>query len=129
MAEYAVKRRLKVPERDLTAGLEPMLLHAHISEDLARREFGVDDEDVLSAVRKHTLGDVRMSALDKVVYVADACSADRVHQGAAATRALAFDDLDAAFEQCLADKLSHALERRAWLHPLTIELWNSRAAR
>jgi predicted HD superfamily hydrolase involved in NAD metabolism len=129
MAEYARKRRLKVPERDLTAALEPMLLHAHISEDLARREFGVEDEAVLSAIRKHTLGDLKMSALDKLVYVADACSADRTHPGAAETRALAFDDLDGAFERCLADKLEHALKRRAWLHPLTIALWNSLAAR
>ena len=129
MAEYARKRRLKIPERDLTAGLEPMLLHAHISEDLARKEFGVSDAEVLSAIRKHTLGDRKMSTLDKVVYVADACSADRRHPGAAKTRALAFDDLDAAFEQCLADKLTHALARRAWLHPLTIELWNILAAR
>jgi nicotinate-nucleotide adenylyltransferase len=129
MAEYARKRRLKIPERDLTAALEPMLLHAHISEDLARREFGVADEEVLSAIRKHTLGDRRMSRLDKIVYVADACSADRRHHGVAKTRALAFDDLDAAFELCLAEKLAHALARRAWLHPLTIELWNSLAAR
>ncbi|HEX4048290.1 MAG TPA: bis(5'-nucleosyl)-tetraphosphatase (symmetrical) YqeK, partial [Elusimicrobiota bacterium] len=128
MAEYALKRRLKIPERGLTAALEPMLLHAHISEDLARREFGVEDEEVLSAIRKHTLGDPRMSALDKVVYVADACSADRTHAGAAKTRALAFEDLDAAFERCLADKLAHALARRGWLHPVTVELWNIIAA-
>ena len=129
MAEYARKRRLKVPERDLTAALEPLLLHAHISEDLARREFGVADETVLSAIRKHTLADRIMSTLDKVVYVADACSSDRRHPGVARTRALAFDDLDAAFERCLADKLSFAIARRAWLHPLTLELWNILAAR
>ncbi len=129
MAEYALKRRLKIPERNLTAALEPMLLHAHISEDLARREFGVLDGDVLSAIRKHTLGDRRMSRLDKIVYVADACSADRRHHGVGETRALAFGDLDAAFERCLAEKLAHAIARRAWLHPLTIELWNILAAR
>jgi predicted HD superfamily hydrolase involved in NAD metabolism len=129
MAEYVREKRLNVPERGLTAALEPMLLHAYISEDLARKEFSVDDEDVLSAIRKHTLGDVHMSRLDRLVYVADACSADRTHPGAAATRALAFADLDAAFERCLADKLAHALARRAWLHPLTLSLWNSLAAR
>lgn len=129
MAEYARAKRLAVPRRELTAALEPTLLHAYISEDLARKEFSVDDKDVLSAIRKHTLGDVRMSRLDRLVYVADACSADRAHAGAAATRALAFMDLDAAFERCLADKLTHALARRAWLHPLTLELWNSLAAR
>ncbi|MBI3564832.1 MAG: bis(5'-nucleosyl)-tetraphosphatase (symmetrical) YqeK [Elusimicrobia bacterium] len=129
LAEEVRRRRLKVPHGALTAALEPMLLHAHVSEDLARREFGVTDPAVLSAVRKHTLGDPEMSRLDKVLYVADACSADRGHPGADETRALAFSDLDAAFERCLADKLAHALARRAWLHPLTIELWNSLAAR
>lgn len=129
MADYARRRRLKVPDGEATAALEPMLLHAHISEDVAREEFDVTDAEVLSAIRKHTLGDVRMSALDKVVYVADACSADRSHPGVERTRALAFSDLDAAFASCLADKLIHALSRGAWLHPLTIKLWNSRAAR
>lgn len=129
LSEEVRRRRLKVPHGALTAALEPMLLHAHVSEDLARREFGVDDPAVLSAVRKHTLGDAEMSLLDKVLYVADACSADRDHPGVDETRALAFSDLDAAFERCLADKLAHALARRAWLHPLTIGLWNSLAAR
>jgi nicotinate-nucleotide adenylyltransferase len=129
MAAYARKNRLRVPEREATAALEPMLLHAYISEDLARKEFGVEDADALSAIRKHTLGDLKMSLLDKVVYVADACSADRDHPGVEETRALAFDDLDAAFVRCLADKLSHALSRGAWIHPLSVKLWNSLAAR
>jgi len=84
---------------------------------------------VLSAIRKHTLGDVRMSRLDRLLYVADACSADRSHPGAAETRALAFSDLEEAFARCLSEKLAHALARRAWLHPTTIGLWNSLAAR
>jgi nicotinate-nucleotide adenylyltransferase len=129
MADYVLKRHVRVPERGLTAALEPMLLHAFISEDLAKLEFQVTDGEILSAIQKHTLGDLDMSTLDKVVYVADACSADRDHPGVEKTRALAFDDLDAAFEQCLADKLTHAVARRAWLHPLTLDLWNRLAAR
>jgi predicted HD superfamily hydrolase involved in NAD metabolism len=128
MAEYVRQNRLKIPHRDLTAALEPMLLHAYISEDLAVKEFGIRDEDILSAIRKHTLGDPAMSPLDRLIYVADACSADRNHPGVEKTRARAFSDLDGAFTQCLADKLTHAISRRAWLHPLTIELWNCLAA-
>ncbi|MDE2511118.1 MAG: bis(5'-nucleosyl)-tetraphosphatase (symmetrical) YqeK [Elusimicrobia bacterium] len=129
MADYARKNRLNIPQREKTAALAPMLLHANISEDLAKKEFNVNDGAVLSAIRRHTLGDKTMTVLDKVVYVADACSADRTHAGVEKTRALAFDDLDAAFRRCLTDKLAHALERGAWLHPLTLELWNSLAAR
>lgn len=129
LAAYARRRRLKVPALAATARLEPMLLHAHASEDLAKREFGVSDPAVLSAIRRHTLGAPGMSLLDKVVFVADACSADRSHPGVERTRALAFEDLDAAFAACLAEKLNHALSRGAWLHPLSLRLWNSLAAR
>jgi predicted HD superfamily hydrolase involved in NAD metabolism len=129
MARYALRRRLRAPLLRRTAELEPLLLHAYVSEDLARREFGVSDEAVLSAVRKHTLGDARMSLLDRVLYTADACSADRVHPGTEGRRALAFADLDAAFSLCVADKLVDAVKRGAWLHPVTIALWNRLAAR
>lgn len=127
LARYARQRRLAVPERAIILDLAPMLLHAYVSADLARREFGVTDPEILNAVRRHTLGDRRLGLLDKILYVADACAIDRTHATSAATRALAFDDLDAALKRCIADKLLHAVSRDAWLHPLTVRLWNSLA--
>lgn len=129
LAEYVRKRRLKVPGRALTTGLDPLLLHAHVSEDLARREFEVSDHEVLSAIRKHTLGDSEMGQLDKIVYVADACEPGRRRDGLEEVRRLAFADLEAALARCVAEKLADALLRGAWLHPLTISLWNRLAAR
>lgn len=128
LAAYARRRRLQVPEREHILRSDPMLLHAYASEDLATTEFGVTDRETLDAIRRHTLGDARMTLLDKVLYVADACSADRTHPGVVKTRALAYADLDAALRVCVAEKLRHALSREAWLHPLTISLWNSLAS-
>lgn len=125
MAEYARKKRLPMPSAKGAERHAPLLFHAHISSDLARREFGVEDPEVLSAVRKHTLGDRRMSRLDRVLYVADACSEDRDYPGAAALRRAAFQDLDAAFRRCVSSKIAHALSRGGWLHPTTVSLWNS----
>ena len=127
LARYARQRRLAVPERAIILDLAPMLLHAYVSADLARREFGVTDPEILNAVRHHTLGSRRLGLLDRILYVADACAIDRTHATSAATRALAFDDLDAALKRCVADKLLHAVSRDAWLHPLTVRLWNSLA--
>ena len=129
LAAYARRRRLKVPELKKIIALDPLLLHANVSSDIARREFGVDDPEVLGAVRRHTLGDRRLSLLESVLYTADACSADRAHAGAAETRALAFSDIEAALKRCVREKLAHALTRGAWLHPLTVSLWNSLSAR
>ncbi|MBI2386075.1 MAG: bis(5'-nucleosyl)-tetraphosphatase (symmetrical) YqeK [Elusimicrobia bacterium] len=127
LARYARQRRLAVPERAIILDLAPMLLHAYVSADLARREFGVTDPETLNAIRRHTLGDRRLGLLDKILYVADACAIDRTHATSAATRSLAFDDLDAALKRCIAEKIAHAVSREAWLHPLTVDLWNSLA--
>lgn len=129
LARYARQRRLAVPERALILDLDPMLLHAYVSADLAKREFGVRDPEVLNAIRTHTLGAARLSLLDRILYVADACALDRTHETSAATRDLAFVDLDAALKRCVSDKLIHAVSREAWLHPLTVHLWNSLARR
>lgn len=129
VARYVKAHRVEVPREERVLALEPMLAHAYVSADLAKKEFAVDDEEVLEAVRRHTLGAARMSPLDKVLYVADACSADRSHPGVAKTRALAFKDLDAALKRCVKEKLAHARARGAWIHPLTLRLWNSLARR
>lgn len=125
MGAYARSRRLPVPSLEETARRAPLLIHSYISADLARLRFGVTDEAVLEAVRRHTLGGPRMTLLDKVLYAADAASEDRDYPGAAALRRLAFADLDKAFRRCLAMKISHALSEGRWLHPATVSLWNS----
>lgn len=128
MAAEARTRRLNVPLLSETARRHPLLLHAYLSEDIARRRFGVSDPEVLSAVRKHTLGAPTMTPLDRLMYVADACSADRDYPGVEGFRRLAYQDLDEAFRACVSSKLGHALSSGGWLHPVTVELWNSLAS-
>ncbi|MBI4376932.1 MAG: bis(5'-nucleosyl)-tetraphosphatase (symmetrical) YqeK [Elusimicrobia bacterium] len=125
MPGYARKHRLPVPELDRVAELAPLLCHAYISESLAQREFGIRDRGVLSAIRKHTLGGLRMSELDRVLYIADSVSEDRDYPEAAPIRKLAFQDARAAFKACVRQKIAHALSSQSWLHPLTVRLWNS----
>ncbi len=47
------------------------ILHAPAGAALAAKIFGVDDEEVLSAIRWHTLGQVEMSQLEKIIFLAD----------------------------------------------------------
>lgn len=46
-------------------------LHAPVSAYFAREEFGVCDEEILSAIRWHTLGRVGMSDFEKIIFLAD----------------------------------------------------------
>ncbi|HAR64004.1 MAG: HD domain-containing protein [Candidatus Margulisiibacteriota bacterium] len=49
----------------------PVLLHAFVSSIIAEEEYSIIDDDILSAIRKHTTGDADMSELDKIIYIAD----------------------------------------------------------
>ena len=70
-----------------------------------------------------------MSALDTLLYVADACSADRTFPGARKIHAAARRNLDRAFELALRIKIDSATARGSWLHPLSLALLRRRAGR
>jgi predicted HD superfamily hydrolase involved in NAD metabolism len=117
MAAYARERRLKVPQRRRVEEKAPLLLHAHVGADLARRRLGVEDPEILRAIERHTLGHPDMSGLDEVLYVADACSEDRSYPGAARLRALARKDLKQALLAAAENKLQWVRKSGEWLHP------------
>ena len=51
--------------------INPKTWHAPASAYIARTEFGIVDEEILSAIRWHTLGRVGMSDFEKIIYLAD----------------------------------------------------------
>ena len=38
---------------------------------VAKDEYGIEDEDILNAIRFHTVGRPNMSLLEKIIYIAD----------------------------------------------------------
>lgn len=98
----------------------PVVLHAPLSAELARERFGVDDPDVLSAIRKHTLADAVMGPLDKVVYLADGLEPGRDFTDRAALAALALRDLDAAMRAAIASSVAYLRARGLAVAPRTL---------
>jgi nicotinate-nucleotide adenylyltransferase len=124
-ADLVRRRRIPVPHKEFIrrAG-RPSLFHAYVSADMARRDFGVKDPAVLSAIRAHTLGAANMSRLARLLYVADFSSTDRKYSEATAVRRLARKDLDRAFAEALRRKLRWASRDGKAVHPVTVRLWN-----
>ncbi len=98
----------------------PVVLHARLGAELARDEFGVTDEAILSAIRKHTLAAATMSPLDEILYLADGLEPGRDHAGRADILALAFDDLAAAMAAHLTESLNYQRERDLTPAPQTL---------
>lgn len=57
--------------------IEPVLLHGPIAADLMRNRFGITDDDVIAAVRDHTLGLDEMSLIAKIILIADKVEANK----------------------------------------------------
>jgi predicted HD superfamily hydrolase involved in NAD metabolism len=103
----------------------PALLHAPAGAWIAREQLGVTDAAVLSAICWHTVPRPDMSALDKVVSVADLIEPTRSYPGVDRLRLAAERDLDEAFMLGLERVMIHVLERGYLLHPTTVTVYNS----
>ena len=49
----------------------PKTLHAPVGKIVAQRDYGIDDEEILSAIRFHTVAHKNMTKLEMIVFLAD----------------------------------------------------------
>jgi len=98
----------------------PIVLHARLGAELARERFGVKDEGVLSAIRKHTVAAPEMSQLDEVLYLADGLEPGRTFAARMALERLAFEDLPAAMLATLETSNAYLEERGLEIAPQTL---------
>lgn len=103
----------------------PFLLHAKLGAYYAKMIYGIEDNDILHAIKVHTTGEPEMNLLDKIIYIADYIEPNR-EQAPNLTfiRKLAFEDLDKAMEKILSDTLQYLTEKGGEIDPLTQETYH-----
>lgn len=74
------------------------LAHGKIAAIIMKRDYGIEDEDIINAVSYHTTGRPGMTLLEKIIYIADAIEPNRNYPGVELLREAAERDLD---EACL----------------------------
>ena len=86
----------------------PYLLHSKLGAYLAKEKYGVEDEEILSAIRWHTTGRPNMTMLEKIIFTADYIEPARFKaENLEHIRWLAFHDLNQAVYQILEDTLHY----------------------
>ena len=94
MARVAREHQLVEDAGMLSSGA---MLHGPVGAWLAQQRFGIRDEEVLSAIRSHTIGRPGMTGLELCIFVADATEENREeYPGLSQLRALAPVSLPAA---------------------------------
>lgn len=98
--------------------------HGVVGADFVQRELGIDDEEILNAIRLHTTGAAQMTLLDKIIYVADYIEPGRDFPGVQEAREIALVDLDEAVAYETKHTLEHLLATEKAVYPKTIETYN-----
>ena len=117
----------KIPEVHECELLNYKTLHAPVSAYIAKTEFGVEDREILSAIRWHTLAYCGMTDFEKIVFLAD-----KIEQK---TRDLTFSNscleliqekegLDKAMFCCFEATIKSLVDRRLAICHITIDVYN-----
>lgn len=102
----------------------PKLWHSISGAAYINSELGIEDEDILNAVRFHTSGRAGMSLLEKIIFVADFTSKERDYDGVDIMREKADRSLEEAMHFGLSFTVCDLINRRRVIDPNAVECYN-----
>lgn len=102
----------------------PPLYHAIAGAWYSENVLNVHDNDMLNAIRYHTVGRAGMSRLEEIIYIADLISADRSYKDVAKMRKNAYQSIEKAMLEALRFSVSDVVAKGSMLPHHTIEAYN-----
>lgn len=102
----------------------PELLHAKLSAIYAKEKYGVEDDEILSAITWHTTGKPIMTTLEKIIYIADFIEPNRVVLPEMdIIRKEAYQDLDQCLLHILHCSIHYLGKKGTTIDPVTRETY------
>ena len=103
-------------------------LHAPVSAFIAKQDFGVEDEEILSAIRWHTLGKIDMTDFEKIIFLADKVeprTRDKDYLDEVRDYLNEEDGLNKAMLKCYKETIKSLVKRDLKICPVTIDIYNN----
>lgn len=113
----------QLPEELLAFNTE--IWHGPVGAILVKKEIGIEDEDILNAIRYHTTGRPEMTLLEKIVFLADYIEPGRSFPGVEEVRELAKTNLDEAVFRSLQNTIIYLAKKKFAIYKDTIDTYNS----
>lgn len=102
-------------------------LHAPVSAYIAKEQFCVADEEILSAIRWHTLGRVGMTEFEKIIFLADKIEPNtrsREYREEILHILKEKNGLDKALFRCFSETIKSLVKRNLAICHITIDVYN-----
>ncbi|MBR6510247.1 MAG: bis(5'-nucleosyl)-tetraphosphatase (symmetrical) YqeK [Clostridia bacterium] len=100
------------------------LWHAISGEAYLKYVLGIDDIEILDAIRYHTTAKQNMSLTAKILYLADFTSRDRDYEDVQVIRDLADKSLNGAIKYALEYSIIDLVRQSRAIHPDTVDAFN-----
>lgn len=100
------------------------LWHGVAGAYYVREVLKINDGEIVSAIRYHTVGCARMTLMEKIVYLGDMISEDRTYKGVEKMREYCYKDLDLAMSVALIYQINSVCSKCGGLPISTIEAYN-----
>ncbi|APX72542.1 HD domain-containing protein [Companilactobacillus allii] len=98
--------------------------HGIVGAEIVKDELNIADEDVLNAIRRHTVGATEMTQVDKCVFVADFIEPKRDFPGIDEAREYAEESIDSAVAFELKHSIAHLIDKNREIYPATFVSYN-----
>jgi len=115
-----------------TRGLDPALLnygngvwHGVVGAELIKTELHIYNEDILNAVRLHTVGAPYMPKLAQIVFMADFIEPNRDFPGVDEARQVTAKSLAAGVRYQIQHTLNYLIEKGQPVYPQTLATYNA----
>lgn len=100
------------------------LWHSIIGPIEAKDKLGIEDEEILDAIRWHTTGKEHMSILTKIIYIADMIEPSRNFEGVEDIKKVTFEDLDKGVYYGLSRSIKFLLSKNLLIDENTMRARN-----
>lgn len=101
-------------------GSRRYIIHSVLGVQIAQREYDMHDSGVLSAIACHTTGKTDMSALDKIIYLADIIEPTRTFDKVEELRRVALEDLSKSVRLAMDYSIQYVIEQGEVLDVQTV---------
>ena len=98
------------------------ILHGFVGAYYVKNELGINDKEILSAIKYHTVGAENMTSVEKIVYIADAIEYGRNYPSVVKIREETFKNLDRGILMEIEHKEKYLESIGKKSHPNTNEL-------
>ena len=112
------------PECKIPDGTPEPVIHQYLGAYIAEKVLGVEDEEVIDAIRYHTTGRPDMTLLGKIIFTADMIERGRTYDGVERLRQITKENFENGFKEALRRSLEFVTESGRPICGLTKEAYD-----